>query len=283
MLEIKEQATFVVPRNKLSLQEGMRENCEHDLLQMLSELSPSSQQQFWNLEDCLGSPKSAIGICRTNTFTQNENKQMLGCFLQGARFNHSCRPNVVWHWGDSPNSVLKMHVSRSCRKGEELCISYLPDLEMSLEQRRLRLQHSHHFLCMCEACSEPCEAKLAQSEKLRAEFRMLDAKVKNLIRRNPEEAYQVTCRMSVIIDAEFGGDLWLHSRTLNDAFHAALVCRNRALASSTMEKAIEAWLLAGGNSNQALLQEMQSYAAPPLHRDSLPCCLASLASASLKL
>ena len=73
---------------------------------------PEKEPRFWELEDCTGAAKSAIGICRTNTFTRNGDKQMLGCFLQGARFNHSCRPNVVWYWGDKTDAVLKMHVTK---------------------------------------------------------------------------------------------------------------------------------------------------------------------------
>ena len=111
------------------------------------------------------------------------------------------------------------------------------------------------------AASHPL-AKRAESEALRAEFRALDHKVKELIKRDPEEAYKLTCRLSVIIDSEMGGDLWLHSRALNDAFNAALVSRNASLASSTMQKAIKAWLRAGGDSDQELLKEMQGYAAP---------------------
>ena len=271
----KEKAIFRIQRSKVPLVGGTRQKCEAALLETLSGLSADSQRQFWNLEDCLDSRKSAIGICRTNTFTQNGNADILGCFLQAARFNHSCRPNVVWYWGDQPESVLKMHVTKNCKKGEELCISYLPDLEMSIDQRRARLQHSHHFLCQCEVCSEPSKTRKAESEALRAEFRALDQKVKELIRKDPEEAYQVTCRMSTIIDTELGSDLWLHSRTLNDAFHAALVSRNRLLASKTMEKAIEAWLLAGGDSDETLLREMRGYAESWL-RNMRNSCIPSL-------
>eukprot|EP00439_Symbiodinium_sp_Y106_P012484 s1384_g1.t2 len=256
---LSEPPAFLVQKSALPLEDDKRETFEVELREMISRLDANLQRQFWELEDCTGAEKSAIGICRTNTFTRNGNKQMLGCFLQGARFNHSCRPNVVWYWGDKTDAVLKMH---DCKRGEELCISYLPDLESSLEQRRLRLQSSHHFLCFCEVCSEPSAAKRAESEALRAEFRALDHKVKELIKRDPEEAYKLTCRLSVIIDSEMGGDLWLHSRALNDAFNAALVSRNASLASSTMQKAIKAWLRAGGDSDQELLKEMQGYAAP---------------------
>ncbi|CAE7891898.1 FOL3 [Symbiodinium microadriaticum] len=260
---LSEPPAFLVQKSALPLEKDKRETFEAELREMISRLDASLQRQFWELEDCTGAAKSAIGICRTNTFTRNGDKQMLGCFLQGARFNHSCRPNVVWYWGDKTDAVLKMHVTKDCKRGEELCISYLPDLESSIEQRRSRLQSSHHFLCFCEVCSEPSATKRAESESLRAEFRALDQKVKELIKTDPEEAYRLTCRLSAIIDSEFGGDLWLHARTLNDAFNAALVSRNAALASSTMQKAITAWLRAGGDSDQELLKEMQGYADNP--------------------
>ncbi|CAE7236829.1 FOL3 [Symbiodinium necroappetens] len=260
---LSEPPAFLVQKSALPLEKDKRETFEAELREMISRLDASLQRQFWELEDCTGAAKSAIGICRTNTFTRNGDKQMLGCFLQGARFNHSCRPNVVWYWGDKADAVLKMHVTKDCKRGEELCISYLPDLESSVEQRRSRLQSSHHFLCFCEVCSEPSATKRAESESLRAEFRALDQKVKEKIKTDPEEAYRLTCRLSAIIDSEFGGDLWLHARTLNDAFNAALVSRNAALASSTMQKAITAWLRAGGDSDQELLKEMQGYADNP--------------------
>ena len=52
----------------------------------------------------------------------------LGIFLQCARLNHSCRPNVARAVGD--DNVTSVVAQRNIHEGEEITISYLDDISL---------------------------------------------------------------------------------------------------------------------------------------------------------
>ena len=82
-----------------------------------------------------------------------------GCALipRGSMFNHSCNPNLVksYHgW------VMNFSTVRQVSAGEELCLSYLKQTNIPVEDRRKTLLDHFGFLCRCVKC----ERELADPE-----------------------------------------------------------------------------------------------------------------------
>ena len=96
-------------------------------------------------------------------------------FLQGARANHSCMPNVTWHIsgqkaplggpvvGDIASegkhaeaeipATLFFRAKRKIEKETELTIDYIPDLpNLDALGRRSLLQQEYDFICACPKC-----------------------------------------------------------------------------------------------------------------------------------
>jgi hypothetical protein len=75
-----------------------------------------------------------------------------GVFLQAARFNSSCRPNVHAHWIQSKER-MDFIALRDIAPEEELCICYdPPTLLYSTAERKERLLTAFGFSCNCTAC-----------------------------------------------------------------------------------------------------------------------------------
>jgi hypothetical protein len=93
-----------------------------------------------------------------NAFSMiNEDGIELGFALFEApsyRINHSCRPNLRHSFAfmKSQMPLLIIRASQSIRPEEEVCISYLANLEDSIEKRRERLMKDYRFLCQCQRC-----------------------------------------------------------------------------------------------------------------------------------
>jgi len=261
---LEEAPLFAVPRQYLPLEEGLgRKVAEGEVRKRVARLSDADRKTFWAMHDShtIAGEKTAIGICRTNNFALNGQPNTMGCFPIGGRFNHSCRPNIVWYWSEQPGAKLVFHATREIQVGEELCISYC-DIEASAARRKARLEKSHQFTCRCEVCclSGP---ELERSDRLRGEYRELSRVVQQTFAREPQKALKSLDRVCEIINEELGGELWMCARAKNDAFHAAVFSRDLPLARRTMSDAIDAWVLAGGESDQTLLAKMRGYAADP--------------------
>ncbi|KAK8084369.1 hypothetical protein PG997_005640 [Apiospora hydei] len=80
-----------------------------------------------------------------------------GLWTTGSIWNHSCAPNIAkarvrdrWVFVVDRDANSKTGV----RRGEELCISYLggDEKELSVVERRRRLQDAWAFECQCDAC-----------------------------------------------------------------------------------------------------------------------------------
>ncbi len=74
--------------------------------------------------------------------------------------NHSCGPNVDWRH-DTGSSEVTMFATRDCKKGEELCISYIGSKgnEMSVVSRREKLMGWFGMPCGCERCKDEASAQ----------------------------------------------------------------------------------------------------------------------------
>ncbi|KAK6840397.1 protein lysine methyltransferase SET6 [Apiospora arundinis] len=80
-----------------------------------------------------------------------------GLWTTGSIWNHSCAPNIAkarvrdrWVFVVDPNA----NGGAGVRIGEELCISYLggDEKELTVTERRKRLQDAWGFECQCDAC-----------------------------------------------------------------------------------------------------------------------------------
>lgn len=77
-----------------------------------------------------------------------------GVFLQAARFNSSCQPNVHAHWNQR-EGYMDFRALRNIAADEELCICYdPPTLLYSSAERQQRLLTKFGFSCVCPPCSQ---------------------------------------------------------------------------------------------------------------------------------
>ncbi|KAG8836339.1 hypothetical protein FRC17_005625 [Serendipita sp. 399] len=78
-----------------------------------------------------------------------------GLFLRGARFNHSCRPNVQYKW-DRHSRKMRFYAIKTIGYMEELCISYDEgSILLARVPRKQRLLERVGFQCNCTACIAP--------------------------------------------------------------------------------------------------------------------------------
>ncbi|RMZ89564.1 hypothetical protein DV736_g3223, partial [Chaetothyriales sp. CBS 134916] len=99
---------------------------------------------------------NAFSIRPTNDGEQSGEFLGYGVWPEASFFNHSCRPSVrkardgrLWSfWVDEEQGVVEA--------GQELCITYLggDEKELSVEERRKRLQDEWGFRCCCPRCVE---------------------------------------------------------------------------------------------------------------------------------
>lgn len=142
-------------------------------------LPPSDRAKYFGLHDrqasAAGEPKSAEGIRQTNALplgstqgdaygTSGEATEM-GVFYECSRINHSCRPNAQNQWCSRLGSMT-IHAIDDIKPGEEITISYTPDVMTSAE-RRQRLLTRFGFLCTCSLCSSSPQAIEASDRRLR--------------------------------------------------------------------------------------------------------------------
>ena len=105
-----------------------------------------------------------------------------GLYLILPRFNHSCKPNLVWS-GEASKEVRAL---RTVDPGEELCVSYILSYGqqfLTSQERRSTLLDKWRFDCQCCLCSDP----EANDEK-RLLLKSLHDSVKILISKNSYKA-----------------------------------------------------------------------------------------------
>eukprot|EP01103_Thecamoeba_quadrilineata_P010358 TRINITY_DN2211_c0_g1_i3.p1 TRINITY_DN2211_c0_g1~~TRINITY_DN2211_c0_g1_i3.p1 ORF type:complete len:368 (+),score=25.99 TRINITY_DN2211_c0_g1_i3:119-1222(+) len=74
------------------------------------------------------------------------------CIAKAATFlNHSCQPNTAWRY-NSGMRKLEFVALRQINKGDEITISYIPDLSLSSDERRSLLEQRFRFFCECPRC-----------------------------------------------------------------------------------------------------------------------------------
>lgn len=91
-------------------------------------------------------------IVHTNSFNTAlgpDSDQHMTSFPEVSRFNHDCRPNVVFY---IDNLVHFTFAARDIQPGEELTISYLDEFR-ARKVRTDRTRRSWGFVCTCPQCS----------------------------------------------------------------------------------------------------------------------------------
>lgn len=77
----------------------------------------------------------------------------LAIFPNVVYFNHQCSPNVGHVTRSVNNQVCnQFYAVKDIKKGEELCISYIPLHTEKVEERRQKLKFCFCFDCQCEKC-----------------------------------------------------------------------------------------------------------------------------------
>ncbi|GAA5968105.1 hypothetical protein JCM11641_003732 [Rhodosporidiobolus odoratus] len=112
-------------------------------------------------------------IFSNNAFGLGDHASVAGLFLQGSKFNHSCRPNVSRVW-DEGKGVELFIASAPIKEGEELCIYYTDPLQ-SKTARQAELKAKFGFDCTCETCSLPAAQSKESDVRRRAVQAIVDA------------------------------------------------------------------------------------------------------------
>ena len=88
-----------------------------------------------------------------------DNEEYMGysVYPEASYFNHSCSPNIS---KKREGKSWVFSIARPVREGEQLCISYLggDEKDMTLAERRARLQQVWGFECKCERCQQEAAA-----------------------------------------------------------------------------------------------------------------------------
>merc|ERR1712151_122092 len=91
------------------------------------------------------------GIILSNAF-ENFEKEGMGLFLKGARFNHSCRPCTCF---DFAGWTQRFWTTRDVRAGEELtdCYSDTTIYFKPWKHRQKVFLEKYGFGCLCSICN----------------------------------------------------------------------------------------------------------------------------------
>ncbi|TVY38344.1 hypothetical protein LSUB1_G002620 [Lachnellula subtilissima] len=164
----------------LCLKEGADHPLKSTLLVRLTPAYGFKQPNLiiFNFEDHIQTPISILQTLGVNIFTNplydtwvlhtikcriqnNKHGQTLedwpGTSISGlySMLNHCCSPNVDWRH-DFGSSEVTMFATRDCKKGEDLCISYIGPQgnAMSVVNRRKKLMGWFGMPCRCVKCVE---------------------------------------------------------------------------------------------------------------------------------
>uniref|UniRef100_A0A0W0FVI9 SET domain-containing protein n=1 Tax=Moniliophthora roreri TaxID=221103 RepID=A0A0W0FVI9_MONRR len=169
---------------------------EHGLDILVKRMPEENQKAFMELWNCHTEDGSGplLGICRTNGLALQDYYEpspvsqkklvviaersrsfldlIIGefCFpflspLRAEQYlTNSCGPNIDHNW-DSPTFSMHLRATRDIKEGEELCISYIPDLLEPAASRQRGLR-AYGFVCACERCSTAAVSD-ARSKKIK--------------------------------------------------------------------------------------------------------------------
>ena len=215
--------------------------CGESLRAQLKKLSRIEQKHIAGLSNVHHECGYLKGIIKTNAFYREQDSSLY-LFIIISRFNHSCLPNVHQAF-NSPN--LRIYASRHIKKGEELCITYVP-LNKPMSIVRQELLEKYRFLCMCELCVMKDEARLEKIKKYRRRYWAIDTFI--AIKKIRKECIQVDVIIE-IFKAMKGGELWfphLIIKPAYDGFEIAFADGQFSKARSCIKLAYKANLIVFG-------------------------------------
>mmetsp|Transcript_30185 Transcript_30185/g.83012 ORF Transcript_30185/g.83012 Transcript_30185/m.83012 type:complete len:388 (+) Transcript_30185:110-1273(+) len=262
-LVLAERPLFLVTSDEMSVARYQGRDAEEAMVRAhLDGLTKEETAAFWCLSDCHASEaeKSAFGIWQTNAIATGEDGSTTtsnGLYLLGARFNHSCAPNVNRCWIQELQKEV-FYATQEVEPGEQLCIYYI-DIKGVRAERQATLEKTFHFTCCCEVCSLQRPEREA-SDKARQEYQQLDKDIPQLA-DEPERALQLIFRLLEIIESEMDGDPHLAQRAFYDGFQMALLSGDLELAGDFMQRAYEAKVLAEGEHDGT--KRLKAYAEDP--------------------
>ncbi|KAK8849473.1 hypothetical protein IAR55_004806 [Kwoniella newhampshirensis] len=95
-----------------------------------------------------------VNLVETNSIPLRgeDGSSSLGMFEHICRVNHSCTPNSGWRWYEG-EGYLHLYAYTDIPQGEEITVSYLPDVTLPRHERQTQLLNGLGFVCLCTACS----------------------------------------------------------------------------------------------------------------------------------
>ncbi|KAG6820422.1 hypothetical protein H0H93_000668 [Arthromyces matolae] len=168
--------------------EGLLGQCVQNML-------PENKKTFFRLCNSLKAEDGygqVLGRMRTNGFviTVEKDCDHAATFNEASRFNHSCTPNVTYHF-DVPSFSIRLYAIRPIKSGEELFVAYTKH-NLSTRQRQAFLR-SYGFTCACSACSDR-----NWDTRLKCIESSLDAG--STVKGSPDKVYKQTLRWIKVIE-----------------------------------------------------------------------------------
>ncbi|BGP42135.1 hypothetical protein JCM10449v2_006138 [Rhodotorula kratochvilovae] len=220
----------------------------------VSKLSSSDRLAFESLSitDSKARLGPHLGRVETNGLALGDGAREQGLFLVGARFNHSCVPNVCRTW-DGPVGKELFVASVDIQPGTELEI-YTALYEPKATRQQI-LRREFGFDCACAACSLPPDESAA-SDKRRKMISQINAMLPGLI-TEPDKLVTLAKESLKLFEQEglYAG----RASIAYDCFQAAVAWSDldgaKAWASRNLElQALEAGV---GSSEYKRIQSLQ--------------------------
>eukprot|EP00931_Biecheleriopsis_adriatica_P076283 TRINITY_DN50001_c0_g1_i1.p1 TRINITY_DN50001_c0_g1~~TRINITY_DN50001_c0_g1_i1.p1 ORF type:complete len:502 (+),score=106.40 TRINITY_DN50001_c0_g1_i1:52-1557(+) len=262
---------------KFYQQRGLDDDPEKYYWSSLTHMPMAARDEFYTLSDCVSEETATVtGRVVSNSLPLGPDEASAAVFLTGARFNHSCLPNVHTSWQEKlgVSGLQVFHALRDVGVGEELTISYLgaQATVSSCAERQAMLLQRFKFQCDCKCCLLEGPARKA-SDRSRENIKQLVIAVLDrrcfdylgpLQRKERKEraarlqSYGKTRNAELAKDviALVNEELCGHASYLCYAYYEAFVCAvasgNDELAEAMIAKAFDTAFLACGGSSEAL-------------------------------
>jgi hypothetical protein len=91
---------------------------------------------------------------KQNAFNMDNKKEKIKpCILfNGAKFNHSCIPNINFYYDEKKN-VMIFFANKKINKNTEICDNYI-NINKRYDERKKILEEQYKFTCICKKCIE---------------------------------------------------------------------------------------------------------------------------------
>jgi hypothetical protein len=144
-------------------------------------MNPSTRAAFYDLH--LAPPQLYCGVSKEQAIWNSNALPFggwfneYGLFMKGARFNHSCRPNLVNDYVGEEKGGMVFIAAEPIEAGEELTIKYFPTTHPKAERQKYFVE-TFGRPCACDLCALTGDEAKEMDEKmavLQEVFASLDA------------------------------------------------------------------------------------------------------------